>query len=71
MQAPIPLRGIAPKGARPTFSYAMAHAGEILATLEGYFGIEYPYDKLDVIAAPDKGGAMENTGRRVFGKYLC
>ncbi len=67
---PLPLRGIAPKGRAADFSYAMAHAGEILSTLEGYFGIEYPYDKLDVIAAPDKGGAMENAGAVVFDEYL-
>jgi alanyl aminopeptidase len=67
---PLAMRGIAPKGRAAEFTYAMAHAGEILATLEGYFGIEYPYDKLDVIAAPDKGGAMENAGAVVFDEYL-
>jgi alanyl aminopeptidase len=67
---PLPMRGIAPKGRAADFAYAMAHAGEILATLEGYFGIEYPYDKLDVIAVPDKGGAMENAGAVVFDEYL-
>jgi alanyl aminopeptidase len=67
---PLPIRGIAPKGRAADFAYAMAHAGAILATLEGYFGIEYPYDKLDIIAAPDKGGAMENAGAVVFDEYL-
>ena len=32
--------------------------------LEEYFGSPYPYEKLDIIAAPDYAfGAMENPGR--------
>ncbi len=34
------------------------------------FGIEYPYDKLDIIAVPDKGGAMENAGAVTFAEFL-
>ncbi len=33
-----------------------------MAALETYFGSEYPYDKLDLLAVPDKSGAMENAG---------
>ena len=39
-------------------------------TLEQYFGIEYPYDKLDILAVPGKGGAMENAGAVTFGERL-
>ena len=65
---PLPLRGIAPRGRGKDMAYAMAHAGEILAVLEQYFGIEYPWDKLDILAVPGKGGAMENAGAVTFGE---
>jgi alanyl aminopeptidase len=67
---PLPLRGITAKGRGPEMKYALAHTGEILATLEKYFGVEYPYDKLDILAVPDKGGAMENPGAITFREYL-
>ena len=67
---PLPLRGIAAKGRGAEMKYALAHTGEILATLEKYFGIEYPYEKLDILAVPDKGGAMENPGAITFREYL-
>jgi alanyl aminopeptidase len=65
---PLPLRGIAPRGRGKDMAYAMAHTGEILAVLEQYFGIEYPWDKLDILAVPGKGGAMENAGAITFGE---
>jgi alanyl aminopeptidase len=67
---PVPLRAITPKGRAKEVAYALAHTGEILATLEKYFGIEYPYDKLDILAVPGKGGAMENPGAVTFGEPL-
>jgi alanyl aminopeptidase len=67
---PLPLRGITAKGRGKEIAYALAHTGEILGTLESYFGIEYPYDKLDILAVPDKGGAMENPGAVTFGEWL-
>ncbi len=66
----LPLRGIAPHGRGKDMAYALAHTGEILAILEGYFGIEYPWDKLDILAVPGKGGAMENAGAITFGERL-
>ena len=43
----------------------------ILEAIEGYFGIPYPYEKLDIIAAPDYAfGAMENPGAIVYREYL-
>jgi alanyl aminopeptidase len=63
---PLPMRGVTTKGHGGEIKYALAHAGEILATLERYLGLEYPYDKLDIIAVPDKGGAMENAGAVTF-----
>ncbi|MEJ7728501.1 MAG: M1 family metallopeptidase [Polyangiaceae bacterium] len=67
---PLPFRGVAVKGRGKELAYALQHTPAILATLERYFGIEYPYDKLDIIAVPDKGGAMENAGAVTFGELL-
>ena len=67
---PLPMRGVTTKGHGSEIKYALAHAGEILATLERSVGIEYPYDKLDLIAVPDKGGAMENPGAVTFANVL-
>lgn len=61
--APLKLRGIAPKGRGKDLHYALEHTAEIVAALERYFGIAYPFDKLDILAAPDfSAGAMENAG---------
>jgi alanyl aminopeptidase len=67
---PLTLRGVATKGRGPELAYALAHVGEILSALEGYFGIEYPYEKMDVLAVPDMGGAMENAGAVTFEEDL-
>jgi alanyl aminopeptidase len=67
---PLPLRGVTPHGRGKDIAYALAHTGEIVAILEGYFGIEYPWDKLDILAVPGKGGAMENAGAVTFGERL-
>jgi alanyl aminopeptidase len=64
------LRGVAPRGRGKEMAYALAHTGEILAVLEGYFGLEYPWDKLDILAVPGKGGAMENAGAITFSERL-
>jgi cytosol alanyl aminopeptidase len=67
---PLPLRGAATRGHGAELSYALAHTGEILATLEQYFGVEYPWGKLDIIAVPDMNGAMENAGAVTFSDSL-
>src|SRR5574337_1075853 len=39
----------------------------VLSTLEDYFGSASPFDKLDIIGAPDFAeGAMENVGAVAF-----
>jgi len=44
---------------------------EALARLEKYFGIPYPYAKLDLVAVPDfEAGAMENAGAVFFRETL-
>jgi alanyl aminopeptidase len=68
---PLPLRGVAARGRGPELAYALAHTPAIVAALEDYFGIEYPYDKLDIIAVPDfASGAMENAGAITFREQL-
>jgi alanyl aminopeptidase len=68
---PLAFRGVATRGRGPQLRYALEHTPELLAALEAYFGTEYPYDKLDIIAVPDFGsGAMENAGAITFRDQL-
>ena len=67
----VPLRGIATRGEGKNMEYALKNTVGILETLETYFGIPYPYEKLDLIAAPEYAfGAMENPGAIVFTEFL-
>lgn len=68
---PLPLRGVAVQGKGERMTYALERTGAILAALERYTGIGYPYAKLDIIAVPDfQAGAMENVGAVTFREYL-
>lgn len=52
-----------PKGTGGDTGFAIKHTPNILTVLEDYFGIDYPYEKLDFVAVPDYAfGAMENAG---------
>jgi len=60
---PLPVRGIAPQGRGPELRFALEVSAALLPRLEAWFGIGYPYEKLDHIAVPDfTYGAMENAG---------
>jgi len=65
-----PLRIIVPRGMADQAKYAAEVTPQILNTLEAYFGIPYPYEKLDSIAVPLFGGAMENAGLITYGQTL-
>ncbi|AIY43333.1 Membrane alanine aminopeptidase N [Collimonas arenae] len=66
-----PLRGIAPHGEGPRIKPALAQTPAIITALEDYFGFGYPFDKVDLLAAPDfAAGAMENPGLVTFRDYL-
>ena len=68
---PIPLRGIAAKGNGPKLAYALSQTPKIVAALEDYFQLPYPFEKLDVLAVPDfAAGAMENAGAITFRERL-
>jgi len=63
---PLPLRFVASKGQGKKLAFAARHTGEIVLWLEEYFGSAFPYPKLDLIASPIHGIAMENAGAIVF-----
>ncbi len=63
----VPLRGVAVSGKGKQLAHALQNTGSILTALEQYFGIGYPFHKLDLIAIPDyEWGAMENAGAITF-----
>ena len=67
----IPFRGVAAKGKGKDLKYALANTSKLLLALEEYFGIAYPYKKLDIVAVPDfAAGAMENAGIITFREQL-
>jgi cytosol alanyl aminopeptidase len=57
-----PLRIIVPKGKTEQARYAAEVTGFLLERLEEYFGIPYPFEKLDSVSVPLAGGNMENAG---------
>jgi aminopeptidase N len=67
---PLPLRIVAARGQGPRTAFAGREAPKLLSALEAYFGIPFPYPKLDLIASPLEGGAMENAGAIIFDEGL-
>ncbi|MBS0571001.1 MAG: M1 family metallopeptidase, partial [Proteobacteria bacterium] len=68
---PLPLRGIAAAGQAQRMAHVLAQTPKIIQTLEDYYGFGYPFDKLDLLAAPDfSAGAMENAGLVTFRDWL-
>jgi hypothetical protein len=61
---------IATKGQVPRMQFAARETPKLLALLEDYFGMAYPYEKLDLLASPLLGGAMENAGLVAFDDTL-
>ena len=66
----VPLRIITPRGMTDQAKYAAEVTPRILDVLENYFGIPYPYPKLDSIAVPLFFGAMENPGLITYSEGL-
>jgi alanyl aminopeptidase len=59
-----PVRVLALKGRGSEAAYITSVTPKIIGALEGYFGMPYPYEKLDQVAIPITVGfgAMENAG---------
>ncbi|HET8940100.1 MAG TPA: M1 family metallopeptidase [Polyangiales bacterium] len=67
----IPIRVVHVPGAQSMTAFALATARECLLRLRAYFGVPYPYAKLDLVAVPDfEIGAMENAGAVFFRETL-
>jgi alanyl aminopeptidase len=62
----VPLRGVALSGKGSQLAHNLSLTPAMITELENYFGVAYPFDKLDLIAVPDVGGAMENAAAITF-----
>jgi aminopeptidase N len=63
----VPIRVYSTPGKKGMGTFALEVATNVLKYYDHYFGIKYPYGKLDLIALPDfSAGAMENTGCITF-----
>jgi puromycin-sensitive aminopeptidase len=68
---PTPIRVWHVPGREGLADFALEVARESLSRLEAYFGLAYPYPKLDLVAVPDfEFGAMENAGAVFFRETL-
>jgi alanyl aminopeptidase len=64
---PIPLRGLTVRGKGDRIKFALSYTAPMIQYLEAYFGVPYPYGKLDLIAPPNfAAGGMENAGLIVY-----
>jgi len=64
------VRIVVPHGRGGEAKYAAETTPAIVNLLEDYFGTPYPFDKLDEVAIPLFGGAMENPGLVTFGTSI-
>ena len=63
----IPIRVWTTPGKKNLGKYAVQVAEQCVKYFDNYFGIKYPFEKLDLIGLPDfAAGAMENTGAITF-----
>ena len=63
----IPIRIYNTPGKKDLDTFALATAEECVRFFDKYFGVKYPFEKLDLIGLPDfAAGAMENTGLITF-----
>ena len=66
-----PIRICSTPDKRALTAFALAAAEQQVAFFNKYFGIHYPYEKLDIIGVPDfAAGAMENAGAITFRERL-
>jgi puromycin-sensitive aminopeptidase len=71
MAGKVPIRVWHVPGQPKLSAFALEAARECLLRLQRYFGVPYPYAKLDLVAVPDfEAGAMENAGAVFFRETL-
>ncbi|HWN72091.1 MAG TPA: M1 family metallopeptidase, partial [Haliangium sp.] len=68
--APVPLRIVVPRGRAAWAQDALEMAPPLLAFVQGYFGTDVPFPKLDFISVPELSGAMENPGLITVGSHI-
>jgi alanyl aminopeptidase len=67
----VPLRLVTTRGRGHLTRFALECTPRILASLTRWFGMPYPYDKLDLVGVPNfAAGAMENAGMVTFRERL-
>src|SRR6266481_2182527 len=67
----IPIRVCGTPDKKPLGTVAVRYAAEILKFYNQYYGIKYPFGKLDILGVPDfEAGAMENTGAIFYRESL-
>ncbi|MGC2695687.1 MAG: M1 family metallopeptidase [Candidatus Angelobacter sp.] len=67
----IPIRVCGTPDKKPLSAAALRYAGEILKFYNQYYGIPYPFGKLDLVGVPDfEAGAMENTAAIFYRESL-
>ena len=59
---PLSLRGFAPRGDGARLGLLLDLHAELVPILERWFGIAFPYEKLDAVGVPESPVAMENAG---------
>jgi len=65
------IRLLTTKGKTDLGGLALETTSALLDSLEQWFGIPYPYEKLDIVAVPEfEAGAMENAGLITFREEL-
>jgi aminopeptidase N len=69
-RGPTPIRFIIPKGRAGELGYAKQITPKVVAALEDYFDMPYPYGKLDVAVVPRFWGTMEHPGIVAMGQPL-
>jgi len=67
----IPIRIYSTPGKKEMGRFVLGASEQIVSYFDKYFGIKYPYGKLDLIGLPDfSAGAMENAGLITFREVI-
>jgi aminopeptidase N len=60
--SPLPLRVVATAPQKQRLAFPLAETPWFIEHLEDYFGMPFPFQKLDLVASPGMQGGMENAG---------